>query len=82
MVAPEDRAHRYTVEEWRALLEHCDIKYECHDGWLIVLTGDRGPFAHRDQCDSRPGGWAGERTMLGGQFRCGGATLVQRLPVR
>src|SRR5437868_14128334 len=39
MLAQEDRAHRYTVEEWRALLEHSDIKYEYHDGWLVAMAG-------------------------------------------
>ena len=39
MVAQEDRARHYTVEEWRALLEHSDIKYEYHDGWLVAMAG-------------------------------------------
>jgi Uma2 family endonuclease len=39
MVAQEDRARRYTVEEWRALLGHSDIKYEYHDGWLVTMAG-------------------------------------------
>ncbi len=39
MVALEDRARRYTVEEWRALLEHSDVKYEYHDGWLVAMAG-------------------------------------------
>ena len=39
MIAQEDRARRYTVEEWRDLLERSDIKYEYHDGWLVAMAG-------------------------------------------
>jgi Uma2 family endonuclease len=39
MVAQEDRARRYSVEEWRAILEHSDIKYEYHNGWLVAMAG-------------------------------------------
>jgi Uma2 family endonuclease len=39
VVAQDNRARRYTVEEWRALLEHSDIKYEYHDGWLVAMAG-------------------------------------------
>jgi Uma2 family endonuclease len=39
VVAQEDRARRYTVEEWRALLEHSDVKYEYHSGWLVAMAG-------------------------------------------
>lgn len=39
MVAQEDRARRYTVEEWRTILEHSDIKYEYHNGWLVAMAG-------------------------------------------
>jgi Uma2 family endonuclease len=38
MVAQEDPARRYTVEEWRAILDHSDIKYEYHDGWLVAMA--------------------------------------------
>ena len=41
MIAQEDWARRYTVEEWRARLEHGDIKYEYHDGWLVAMAGGR-----------------------------------------
>jgi Uma2 family endonuclease len=39
MVARENRARRYTVEEWRAMLEYSDFKYEYHDGWLVAMAG-------------------------------------------
>jgi Uma2 family endonuclease len=39
MVAQEDRIRRYSVEEWRHLLEHGDVKYEYHDGWLVAMAG-------------------------------------------
>ena len=39
MVAQEDQTRRYTVEEWRALLEHSDFRFEYHDGWLVAMAG-------------------------------------------
>jgi Uma2 family endonuclease len=39
VVAQEEPARRYTVDEWRALLEHSDIKYEYHNGWLVAMAG-------------------------------------------
>jgi Uma2 family endonuclease len=39
MVAQENTARRHTVEEWRAILKHRDIKYEYRDGWLVKRAG-------------------------------------------
>ena len=39
MIAQEDQTRRYTVEEWRALLDHSDVKYEYHHGWLVAMAG-------------------------------------------
>lgn len=39
VVAQEDQARRYSVEEWRAILEHSDSTYEYHNGWLVAMAG-------------------------------------------
>ncbi|HZS92892.1 MAG TPA: Uma2 family endonuclease [Chloroflexota bacterium] len=39
MIALEDQTRRYTVEEWRDVLEHSDVKYEYHHGWLVAMAG-------------------------------------------
>src|SRR5260221_719522 len=44
MVAQQDQTRRYTVEEWRALLESGDTKYEYHNGWVVATAG--GSFDH------------------------------------
>jgi Uma2 family endonuclease len=43
MVA-QQQPHRYTVEEWRALLDSSDTKYEYRDGWIVAMAG--GSAAH------------------------------------
>jgi Uma2 family endonuclease len=45
MAAQEDRARRYTAEEWRAILEHSDIKYEYHNGWLVAMAGGTADYS-------------------------------------
>jgi len=40
----EDRARRYSVEEWRALLASSAVKYEYHDGQVVAMAG--GTFDH------------------------------------
>ncbi len=39
MVAQQDQTRRYTVEEWRKLLESSDIKYEYRHGWVVAIAG-------------------------------------------
>jgi Uma2 family endonuclease len=45
MVAQEDRARRYTVEEWRGLLEHGEVNYEYHHGWIVAMAGGTADHA-------------------------------------
>lgn len=45
MVAQEDRTRWYSVEEWRALLEHGSVKYEYHGGWLVAMAGGTADHA-------------------------------------
>lgn len=44
MVAQES-ARRMTVEEWRELLAHSDVKYEYSDGWVYAMAGGTADHA-------------------------------------
>ena len=45
MVAREDvTRRRMSVEQWRDLVAHSDVKYEYHHGWLVAMAG--GTFDH------------------------------------
>lgn len=35
----KEQSRRYTVEEWRELLESGDVKYEYRDGWVVAMAG-------------------------------------------
>ncbi len=45
MAAQRDQTRRYTVEEWRALLDSSDVKYEYHNGWLVAMAGGSADYA-------------------------------------
>lgn len=45
MVARQDRTRRYTVEEWRTLLESGDTKYEYRHGWVVAMAGGSADHA-------------------------------------
>lgn len=46
MVAQEDQTRRrVSVEEWRALLERGEVRYEYHHGWLVAMAGRSGAHA-------------------------------------
>ena len=45
MVAQRDMTRHYTVEEWRALSETSDIKYEYRDGTIVAMDGGTADHA-------------------------------------